>query len=163
MKSPIPVKRVMPVEKLFGEDPEDTRLLGSMALDAENYLRSFSWCESIEGRYFGAGIGGVVGIFLFGIVPAHPDIDEWLWVVVGDLPSAYLVADDCKVPSEVLATYIELMRRWTTLAKSGRTSPEVIPVNVPATPEWAKELEGRLDFLEDDVLPQFRDDEFQRA
>jgi hypothetical protein len=152
----------MPVENLFGEDPEDTRLLKSMATDGVNYLQAFSWCRSIEAQYFGAGIGGVVAIFFFGIVPSRPDADEWLWVVVGDLPSAHLVTDDCKVPSAALETYIGLMRRWTTLAKSGRTS-DVIPVNVPATPEWAKELEGRLDFLEDNVLPRLRDDEIQRG
>jgi len=40
-----------------------------MATDAEKYLRPFSWCQSIEAQYFGGGIGGVVAIFLFGIVP----------------------------------------------------------------------------------------------
>jgi hypothetical protein len=105
----------------------------------------------------------VVAIFLFGIVPARQQVDEWLWVVVGDLPSAYLVTDDCKVPSEALQGYITEMRKWVRLAKAGRTSPNVIPVNVPATPEWAKELEGRLNFLEKDILPRFRDDEVQRA
>src|ERR1700751_4125313 len=135
MKSPLQVQRVMPIEDLCGEDPEDTRLLKSMGIDAENYLQAFSWCQSIESRCFGAGIGGVVAIFLFGIVPARPDVDEWLWVVVGDLPSASLVTDECKAPSEALETYIELMRRWVKLAKSGRTSPDVIPVNVSATLE----------------------------
>jgi hypothetical protein len=55
------------------------------------------------------------------------------------------------------------MRRWSWLAKPGKASPDVIPVNVPATPKWAKELEGRLNFLEQHILPQFRDDEVQRA
>ena len=135
----------MPLEKLFGEDPEDTLLLKSMAVDAEKFLESFEWCQGIEEKYFGAGIGGVVAIFLFGIVPARQQVDEWLWVVVGDLPSAYLVTDDCEVPSEALQGYITEMRKWVRLAKAGRTSPNVIPVNVPPTPEWAKELEGRLD------------------
>jgi hypothetical protein len=153
----------MPVENLFGEDPEDTRLLKSMAVDAEEYLRAFAWCQSVEERYFGAGVGGIVAIFLFGIVPDRARVDEWLWVVVGDLPSAYLVTDDCKLPSEALEGYIAEMRKWVRLAKAGRTSPAVIPVNVPATAEWAKELEGRLSFLEKNILPRFRDDEVQRA
>jgi hypothetical protein len=37
-------------------------------------------------------VGGVVSTFLFRI-DAEPNIDEWLWVVVGDLPSCYLVTD----------------------------------------------------------------------
>jgi hypothetical protein len=111
------------------------------------YLRAFAWRQSVEERYFGAGIGGIVAILLFGIVPDRARVDEWLWVVVGDLPSAYLVTDDCKLPSEALEGYIAEMRKWVRLAKAGRTSPAVIPVNVPATAEWAKELEGRLSFL----------------
>jgi hypothetical protein len=125
----------MPLEKLFGEGPDETLLLKSMALDAEKFLESFEWCKAIEEKYFGAGIGGVVAIFLFGIVPARSQVDEWLWVVVGDLPSAYLVTDDCKVPSEALQGYIAEMRKWVSLAKAGRTSSDVIPVNVPATLE----------------------------
>jgi hypothetical protein len=36
------------------------------------------------------------------------------------------------------------MRKWVALAKQGRTSRDVIPVNAPATPESAETLEARL-------------------
>jgi len=153
----------MPIEKLFGEDLEDTRLLQAMAADTEKFLESFEWCKAIEEKYFSTGIGGVVAIFFFGIDPKRPQVVEWLWVVVGDLPSAYLVTDNCECPSKALEAYIWNMRRWSRLAKPGKASPDVIPVNVPATPKWAKELEGRLNFLEQHILRQFRDDEVQRA
>jgi hypothetical protein len=94
---------------MAGEDSEDSHLLQRMAVEAENYLSSFAWCQSIESRYFGAGIGGIVGIFFFGIQSRRPDVDEWLWVVVGDLPPAYIVTDDCDTPSEALDAYIGLM------------------------------------------------------
>ena len=62
----------MPIEKLFGEDLEDTRLLQAMAADTEKFLESFEWCKAIEEKYFSTGIGGVVAIFFFGIDPkAH--------------------------------------------------------------------------------------------
>src|ERR1700683_3971074 len=94
-----PVRRVMPIEHIYGEDAEDTKALRAMALDAERYILSFPWCKSVDTRYFGAGVGGVVAVFLFGILPARAGVDTWLWVVVGDLPSAYLVTDDCNIPS----------------------------------------------------------------
>ncbi len=138
---------------MIGEDEEDTALLLNMLEEARRYVLSFSWCKSIVESHFGAGVGGVIAIFLFRIEPARPDVDEWLWVVVGDVPSAYLVIDSCKTPAEALRGYIGDMRKWVELAKQGQSSKNVIPVNVPATPEWAAELEGRLNLIEEVILP----------
>jgi hypothetical protein len=122
---------------------------------ARAFLSSFDWCESIAELYFGDGVGGVFAVFFAHIKPSRPDVDEYLWVLVGDLPSAYLVTDDCRTPHEALEGYIEEMRKWIQLAKKSRTSPDVIPVNVPATPEWAEALESRLDKLEQEIIPQY--------
>jgi hypothetical protein len=54
---------------------------------------------------------------------------------------------------ETLDGYIWEMRKWVALAKEGRTSDDVIPVNVPATPTWAESLENRLDALERKIIP----------
>jgi hypothetical protein len=85
-----PFANVVPMEYLTGDDEADSGLLAGMARQAAEYLMSFDWCVSIMDTYFGDGIGGVVAVFLFRILPARPHIDEWIWVVVGDLPSAYL-------------------------------------------------------------------------
>lgn len=162
-KIQLPVRGVIPIEQMVGEDSDDTALLQAMEIDAENYLLSFAWCQSIDSRYFGAGIGGIVGIFFFGIRPNGPGVEDWLWVIVGDLPSAYLVIRECKSPSEALSAYIWEMKRWVKLAENGHTSHDVIPVNVPATPEWAKELGSRLEFLQINVLPRVREAEIERA
>ena len=157
----LPVRCVIPVEKMEGGDPQDTGLLRSMAEEAENFLSSFTWCESVQRRYFGFGIGKVVAVFFFEIKPAGAD--RWIWVVTGDLPPAYLVIDECKSPAEALTAYISEMMRWVELAKRGKTSSDVIPVNVPATPEWARALGSRLEFLQVNVLPLFREAEIQRS
>jgi len=162
-KSRIPVRHVIPVDQLVGEDEVETALLLDMAKDAEKYLSSFSWCRSVVQRYFGAGIGGVVGVFLFHIQPSNRNVDEWLWVVIGAVPPAYRVTDDCNSPSDALAGYIQEMHKWVELARIGKTSADVIPVNVPATPEGADQLQKRLDFLTENILPQFREDELTRA
>jgi len=74
-------------------DDEDTRLLIEMAQQAKDYLSSFALCGSIREAYFGDGYGGIAAIFFFHIQPMRPEVDEWLWVVVGDLPPAYLVSN----------------------------------------------------------------------
>jgi len=151
----VPVTGVIPLDRMAGDSKEDTLLLREMANEAEQFLASFQWCESIKESFFGAGIGGIAAVFLFHIIPAKPHVDEWLWVVVGDIPPAYLVIETNTTPAEALEAYIEEMRRWVDLAYRGQTSADVIPVNVPATPEWANNLSERLKMLESVVLPQF--------
>jgi hypothetical protein len=151
----LPVKGIIPISQMIGDDEEETRLLHELSERAQAFLSSFAWCVSISEFYFGDGIGGIFGVFFARIQPARPAIDDFLWVIVGDLPSAYLVTDACKTPSQAMDAYIEEMRKWIALAKKGETSRNVIPVNVPATPEWAKVLEGRLDTLQHEILPGF--------
>lgn len=104
---PIPVKGVMRLDQMAGRDAEDDRLLKLMASQAQTYLRSFPWCKQIREAYFGDGYGGIVAVFLFRIEPARSGVDEWLWVIFGDIPPAYLVIDTAKTPSQALESYIE--------------------------------------------------------
>jgi hypothetical protein len=42
--------------------------------------------------------------------------------------------------------------------REGQPTEELIPVNVAPTEEWAKELEGRLRFLEGAILSRYEAD-----
>jgi len=159
----IPVKGVVPLEQMVGGDDEDTALLRVMASGAEKYLRSFPWCKSIRQIYFGDGYGGVVAVFLFHIEPARADVDEWLWVISCDVSPAHLVTDSCKTPSQALEGYIEEVQKWVQMAKQGRSSKDVIPVYMPATPENAADVERRLKVLREAIVPAFREAEAVRA
>ena len=155
--SQLGIRGVVPIEKMTGDEPEDTVLLGQLRDTASKYLLSFSWCVSILETYYGDGVAGIVGVFLFRLLSARPEIDEWLWVVVGDLPPAYFVTDDLKSPYEVLEAYIEHRSRWVKCAMEGKTPPhDVMPIDdVPPTAEWAKDLQTRLDTLREHILPSF--------
>jgi hypothetical protein len=153
MPTDLPVSGVVPVSETAGEDEAETTQLRAMETLARGFLGSFDWCREIREFYFGAGVGDVIAIFLARIAPSRPDVDEFLWVVVGDVPPAYLVTDDSPTPKDALEGYIEEMRKWVTLAAQGESSPDVIPVNVPATPEWAETLGSRLDFIESRIIP----------
>ncbi len=159
----LPVSGVIPVDQIFGDDAEDARLLRELAFKAQDYISRFAWCLSVRDAYFGDGYGKIVAVFLFRIEPSRPDVDEWLWVVVGDLPSAYLVVDDCNTPSQALERYIGEMSEWVKLAKEGRSSADLIPVNAPASPESAEMLESRLKVLSETIVPAFRLNEAVRS
>jgi hypothetical protein len=145
-------KRV-PGARLWGEDAEDTRLLKGMLREARTFVTSFRWCRCLKKISFGLGVGGIVAVFLAKIEPAEADVDDELWVVVGDVPPAYLVTEESPDPKAALRAYIAEMRRWIRAVRAGRSTRELIPVNAPATREMAKRLEIRLDFLEQKVLP----------
>ena len=145
-------------KSIVGGDEQDTFLLRTMAEDAERYISSFPWCEAVLESYFGGGVGGIFAVFFFHIRPSRPNVEPWIWIIVGDIPPAYLPFSDCKTPAEVFRTYMRGMSNWVELARQGqRGSPEqgVPPIDVPATPERAERLSQRLQGLMLAVKPFF--------
>jgi hypothetical protein len=146
-------RHVTRVAELQGDSAEDTQLLKHMAVEAETYLRSFDWCKSVAECYFGVGIGGVVAVFLVDLEAADEKADSALWVVVGDLPPAYLVTEDIPDPISALWAYVAEMKKWVDAVKNGKSTDDVIPVNAPATAENANRLASRLSILEKEIIP----------
>ena len=149
------IRGVGPIDGIFHEDQEELRLLRLMAQEAQEYLQGFSWCKGIREGYYGGGFGGVVAVFVFRIIPSAPEVDEWLWIVVGDLPPAYLVTDMIKTPSQALVAYVREMSNWIERIKRGRRSEDVIAVNLAPTWENAAALEERLRIIREAIVPAF--------
>jgi hypothetical protein len=154
-----PFRGVCPIDGMFDRDQEELGLLRLMVKDAEDYIQGFNWCKGIREAYFGGGYGGVLAVILFRIVPSRPEVDEWLWVVVGDLPPAYLVTDVSKSPSQALMSYVREMTKWIQLIKRGRRSDDVIEVNLAPTWENAAALEERLKIIRDAIVPALEERE----
>jgi hypothetical protein len=92
-------------------------------------------------------LGGIFAIFFFHIRPSRSDIDPWIWIMVGDVPPAYIPLTDCTSPSEAFSLYLRGMSRWVEMARKGQAGApdeDIPPVNVPATPEWADKLNQKL-------------------
>jgi len=144
--------KLVPLGEISGFDKKETQQLRKMATDAKAFLLSFKWCKSVQECWFGWGIGKVCAVLLFRIKPAAKNVDDWLWVIVGDLPPAYLVLDGIPNPREALETYIELMQEWVDVVRRGGPVEDCIPVNAPATRDNAKALANRLDFMRRNFL-----------
>jgi hypothetical protein len=130
-----------------------------MAAEAQRYLEGFRWCGSVRASYMGIAIPGVVGVFLHEIRPKTADADEWVWTVTGDLPPAYIATEDAPTAAAALEGYVGEMRRWVEAVNLGQSIDDLIPVNAPASPEYAAKLESRLAFLEEEVIPEYEDEE----
>ncbi len=153
---------LVPAAKIKGDDAVDTRFLRKMSKDAERYISSFSWCDSVVDQYFGGGVGKIFAVFFFHIRPGRRGVSPWIWIMVGDIPPAYLPLDDCSSPKEAFRTYIDGMSKWVEFARKGKTGTAeqgVPPVNVPATPEWAERLNQRLYGLAIAVQGIFQDED----
>lgn len=150
---------MIPIQELVDE-PEDEKCLYRFAQTANSFLLSQKWCDGVEAGYLSYGVDGVLGVFFFDIISAQPNVDNQLWVISGDVPPAYLVCDDAPNPSGALDGYVYEMRRWVEAVKSDKPTDKLIPVCyqnstnlVPPTKEFAEMLEGRLQFIEQEIIP----------
>lgn len=135
--------------------PQADLLLQAALEEAKAYIKGFPWCHSINEGLYGLGVGGVVAVFLFEIT-ADAGVDDRLWVVCGDLPSAYLVADSAPTPCQALERYCELIDAWIIAVRRKEGLSEVFPVAAEPTEENAKALERRVAMLREDVIPAFQ-------
>ena len=150
--------KISSIESMFGEDDEETRQFRVLYDKAVKFITAFAWHGKIERAYFGLGAADIVGVFLFELIPASASVDRFLWVVIGDLPPAYLVTDDTPNPACALDAYIREMRKWLEAVKLGEPTADLVPVNAPPTVENANDLENRLEFLEKEILGNYRGD-----
>ena len=126
--------------------------------EAKGFLILFDWCLEIMEEYAGIIYPGIVGVFLFRIRPLSEEIDEWIWIIVGDLPPAYITCEECPNPATAIDAYIGAMSQWVEAAEKGKSVADLIPVNVPATKDSANMLKSRLKFLDERILALHQDD-----
>jgi hypothetical protein len=139
---------------IVGDDDADTALLLQMAEAARNYITSFDWCPPINAIHLASGVGGLVAVFLFEFSRKIQQTDDHLWVVVGDLPTAYLVVEPEDSPSQALERYCDLMEEWIAAVRDTGKLSEVFPVTAESTPENANALEKRIAFLLAEIIPR---------
>jgi len=142
---------------LRADDPDIHEDLGAALAEARDYINFYDWGKVIKKEYLGYGAEGIIYIFLFEISPGRPDVPQWIWVIVGDVPSAFIPGDETKTPYQALDEYIGAMEEWVEAARQGKSVAKLIPVNVDANLANAEMLAGRLKFLEEKVLPLLRE------
>jgi hypothetical protein len=149
----VDVSAMTSADSIEGEDLVDTNLLRDMAGGAYEYISTQQWCERVDRQYLAYGLGGVIAVFLFQIIPRFKDVDKCMWVIFGDLPPAYLVVEDNPTAADAIDGYCSEMEAWVEAVRNGESVDELIPVNAAATPEYAEQLNGRLEFLRSKILP----------
>jgi hypothetical protein len=138
---------------ISGDVAEDTALLREMARSAREYITSFAWCPPVKAMYLAYGVGGIVALFFVEFPYKIKGTDDQLWIVDGDLPSAYLVVETDDSPADALERYCGLMDEWAAAVRVGGGLNTVYPVEAEPTLENAESLEGRVAFLRAEIIP----------
>jgi hypothetical protein len=141
-----------------GASDPDARSIEKFHAEARAFLEYYDWCETITEEYVGMVYPGIVGVFLFRFVPTRKDVDEWVWVITGDLPPAYITCEESPNPATALDAYIGAMLEWVKAVDDGAPTDQLIPVNVAPSKDNAARLKMRLDFLDEKILSGYADD-----
>ncbi len=144
---------IVPMDEVVGEDDAETRQLHEMCGEAASYLTSFIWCSRIVKMFFGCGVGGIVGVYFFKLASKVNQTDDKFWVIVGDVPSAYLVTDQAQNPASAMRVYCDLMDEWAQAVLDSKSLENVFPVAAASTIENAKLLLSRTKFIRERVIP----------
>lgn len=94
----------------------------------------------------------MLGIFRCSLAPSDPRADAVVWVIVGDLPPAYIAYQPEDSWQDALRGYVEEMEELVEGVRTGASLDDVIPVNAPATSEYADMLASRLEFITTHLL-----------
>jgi hypothetical protein len=120
---------------------------------ANSSLDTFSWAKVPRKFWIGECVQGVLGLFLVQLVGADREVDPYIWVVVGDLPPAYLSSKFVHSPREAVNAYIAEMEAWVDAVEKDKPTQGLIPVDGEPTHENAMALKSRLEFLDQKILP----------
>ncbi len=139
---------------------EECDSLKNMAREALSFLQWHSWCKIVKQGYLDIGWPGILAIFYFEIEPASASADDTLWVVVGDIPPAYIDTVSCPTAALALSGYLNAMQEWMDHISTQQPVDNLIPVyrrhsllRMPPTRESAQLLQTRLDFIRTQLLP----------
>jgi hypothetical protein len=157
MKQPPPT----PIELMTREDfPDEFEFEAFADLErrARRFLTGQAWCAAVKRGYFDRGFSKVA-VFLYEIDPVR-GADPEVWIIVGDLPPAYLDKLSCPDGADALDAYVYCMNEWVEAVLAGHPTDELIPVltaggatRVPETREFALELRERLEYIDRELLP----------
>ena len=143
--------QTLPIDRRKIENSEDDRLVG-IANEGLRYIKAFPWVRCVKNATLYFGVSNIIAL-LFVEIDGANKVDKYLWVVSGDLPSAYFVTDLAKDAKSSLHVYCELMEQWCLAVVLGKGIEEAFPVEAEPTKENAKSLRKRIDFIKQNIIP----------
>jgi hypothetical protein len=133
------------------QDSQITEDLTEFINEARVYLLSQSWCLEVEDGWLAEEWEGILSVFLFKIKPKKIDVYDYVWIIVGDIPPAYIDIESAKTSSEALYAYCFIMKDWAEKVIAGKSIKDCFPINVEASEKHANMLLSRIGFIESNL------------
>ncbi len=156
--------QMIPLEKLRRSRSANRRELAQLGDEAQRFLSGHKWCGAVGRGYLVRGWPGILAVFYFEIEPRGA-ADPAVWVIVGDLPPAYLDVEMCPNGAAAIDGYVGEMEHWVELVREGRSVDRAIPVYhrhgftpIPPSTEAADMLASRLEFIRQRLLPELSEE-----
>lgn len=147
------------IEDLPTSDVEDVAGLVKLAREAESFLTWHWWCGAVRQGYLDYDWYGILALFYFEIEPASPNAEDIVWVIVGDVPPAYIGAKTCPTATDAIEGYVYELEDWVEAVNAGQSVDDLMPVyvrhaleRVAPTVEFAEMLASRLDFIRSEII-----------
>jgi hypothetical protein len=150
--SPFPIGR-----DIDYESKAEVERLAALRDDARRFLESLRWTPPITELILAFGVAPIAALFLARFergIEGKGNGDTEVWVMVGDLPPAYFVVDECLQAGDALEVYCELMEDWADNVIAGADLSTSYPISVEPTIEHAHMLKGRIEFIREELIPR---------
>lgn len=151
------MKSQISINELRNSNHEFKHEINELYSNAFQYLNDFSWCSQVLEGWYDRGIADILAVFYFKILPSK-NADEFVWVVVGDLPPAYIDIESAPNGACAIKAYIEIMEDWVLAVKTKKNLDDVFPINVPANDKYANMLASRINFIRENFLMLFSEE-----
>lgn len=149
-------------DSISERETDDAAGILELSHEAVRFLNSRSWCQRVDKTYFDLGFRHAAVFFCE--IAAAPGADSEVWVIVGDLPPAYMDTT-CKTGAEALASYCWWLKRWAEAVRGGQSVDDLMPIltrdsydEVSPSLDYADLLLRRLEFLRTRILADYVDD-----
>lgn len=101
----------------------------------------------------------MIGVFFFHVLPSKSNIPEYVWVIVGDIPPAYIDVDFCHSGREAIKGYVCELQEWVNRVMNDLAIDDsIMPVNIPPEKNWAMNLQRRLNIINNDILNLYEEE-----
>lgn len=124
----------------------------NLSKEAESFLLSHGWCDSIIEGWLAESWGYILCVFLFKIESENTEVDDYVWIVVGDIPSAYIDIESAEDSDDVLQCYVDIMSDWVECIETNKSVEDCYPIEVPPTLEYASMLKSRLKIISEELI-----------
>jgi len=125
--------------------------------EASDFILSFYWCFEVKNSSIYTNLGKLLCIFLFEIDNSASEDDNFLWVIVGDLPPMYLDTLGPTTTVQVLEDYADLAQDWIDKVKIGKSVNDCYPFIAAATLEMAELFQVRINLIKHNLIPNIEE------